>query len=616
MGFHNVLNNAASTLSVAVAPADLTINVVADVFPAVPFYLTLGANPATYEIVEVTAKAGLVFTIGRAKDGTTAKAYVVGDLVQLFMVAALLTEIKAEIDATNAAATTHLADNAKQVAFVPVPDATTSPTAAIVAGGSVDEGTHYYVVTFVTADGETGFTAISPTPTIAVTTAVNNTVNLSAIPLGPAGTTARKIYRLSSLQPGRYYVLLATINDNVTTVYSDTASDASLPTTGMQSRWNTTAGKIMIDSILAGYVGNSNTLLGIGGLENVTTGFDNTGVGMGVFTGMTTGYNNSAFGVNALYANTTGLNNTAIGVHALQNNLTGGGNVAIGVYSLQNNYAGYNNVAVGVGALQSNTSANSNTAIGTNSMLANTGGEDNVAIGEGSLRTNTIGDSNVGIGYNALHGNTSGGGNVAIGNNALLSSTTASSNTAVGSGSLQENTTGYNNVGHGYNALNHNTTGFNNTAIGVTSLLANVDGYNNTAFGLSALQSNTSGSNNVGMGVNSLLSVTTGTGNTGIGFSSGSVITTGTHNTFIGENSGQGASQGATVYRSTAIGYGAFTTVSDTMQLGDANLTNVGTHGDFEAQDIGDGFICKSDDGTRYKMRVANGGGSVVITAA
>ena len=50
MAFHNVLNNSASTLGVAVAIGDLTINVVADVFPVVPFYMTLGSTPATYEL--------------------------------------------------------------------------------------------------------------------------------------------------------------------------------------------------------------------------------------------------------------------------------------------------------------------------------------------------------------------------------------------------------------------------------------------------------------------------------------------------------------------------------------------------------------------------------------
>ena len=99
MGFHNVSNNSGSTLSAGIGTTDLTMSVVADVFPAVPFYLTLGATPATYEIVEVTLKTGLTFTIGRGKDGTTAKAYVIGDPVNLFEVAGLFTELQLAVTA-------------------------------------------------------------------------------------------------------------------------------------------------------------------------------------------------------------------------------------------------------------------------------------------------------------------------------------------------------------------------------------------------------------------------------------------------------------------------------------------------------------------------------------
>ena len=115
MAFHNVLNNASSTLTGAIGTTDLTMSVAADVFPAVPFYLTLRSNPATSEIVEVTAKAGLTFTIVRAKDGTTAKTYAIGDSVQLFMVAGLLDEIKTEIGVTNAAAIALRAESASIV---------------------------------------------------------------------------------------------------------------------------------------------------------------------------------------------------------------------------------------------------------------------------------------------------------------------------------------------------------------------------------------------------------------------------------------------------------------------------------------------------------------------
>ena len=481
----------------------------------------------------------------------------------------------AELDTQTAA---YLADNAKKISFAPVADAITSPTAAILSGGSVDTGTHNYLVTFVTADGETGFTALSPTPTIAVTTAGNNTVNLTSIPLGATETTARKIYRMSSLQPLRYYVLLTTIANNITTVYVDTASDASLPATGMQSKWNTTAGKLYVGSVLAGYIGESNTLLGMRGLEQLTTGFDNTGMGMGVFSAMTSGYNNSAFGVNALWGNTTGINNTGIGVHALQNNSSGSNNTAIGVYALECNTSGYNNIAIGCGSLLDNTTGFGCIAIGIDALANNTTAYDNIAIGLYALRDTTTGVSNI----------------------------------VVGNYSMKLNTIGYNNTVVGYDTLSKNITGHGNVAFGANTLMENVGGYNNTAIGLSALQGNTEGISNVAIGVNALIANTTATGNVAVGFSAGYTITTGIDNTFIGNNAGNTAT--ATFYRTTAIGSGAQVTASDTMQLGDVNLTNVATHGDFETQDIADGFICKAPDGTRKRITVSNAN-VIVITA-
>jgi len=502
---------------------------------------------------------------------------------------------------------TYMAETAKKTVYTPVPDAATSPTATISAGGSVDTGTHNYIVTFVTADGETGFTALAPTPTTAVTTAGNNTVNLASIPLGATGTTARKIYRMSSLLPLRYYVLLATIANNTATTYTDAAADASLPTTGMQSKWNTTAGKLFVGDTMAGYIGESNTLLGMRGLELLTTGFDNTGMGMGVFSAMTSGYNNSAFGVNALLANTSGLNNTALGVHALQNSVSGSSNTAIGVYTLEFNVTGEANVAIGVGSMLDNSSGSKNTAVGVNSLANNTIGIENVAIGMGALETNSIGLDNVAVGYNALHANTASG-NTAIGYNALLNNTSGDNNVAIGLNSLQVNTTGYNNLALGSNSLKVSATGFNNTALGANSLLANIGGYNNSAIGLSALQSNISGSANTAIGINSLL-LATNSNNTAVGFSSGSTVTTGTDNTLIGNNADVIT---ATFYRATAIGSGAKVAASDTMQLGDVNLTNVSSHGDFEAQDIGDGFVCKSPNGTRHRITVSDANAIVV----
>lgn len=105
--------------------------------------------------------------------------------------------------------------------------APTAPTAALAGAGAgnVDNGAHRYLVTFVTADGETQ----AGTPSAAVTVAdktADGKVSLSAIPTGGAAVTARKLYRTAA--GGSTYLLLATIADNTTTTYTDNIADASL----------------------------------------------------------------------------------------------------------------------------------------------------------------------------------------------------------------------------------------------------------------------------------------------------------------------------------------------------------------------------------------------------
>lgn len=103
----------------------------------------------------------------------------------------------------------------------------TAPTSgAPSAGGACTAGNHFWFVTFVTAGAESRLSAASAVQNC---TAGNGTVALTAIPTGPSGTSARKIYRTSS---GKLVTdsafLLTTINDNVTTSFNDTIADTSL----------------------------------------------------------------------------------------------------------------------------------------------------------------------------------------------------------------------------------------------------------------------------------------------------------------------------------------------------------------------------------------------------
>lgn len=86
--------------------------------------------------------------------------------------------------------------------------------------GGVDPGDHDWAVSWVSAAGET---LTSPVASAATD---YSEVHLSNIPLGPSGTTARKIYR--TVAGGTGLKLVTTISDNTTTTYTDVTADADL----------------------------------------------------------------------------------------------------------------------------------------------------------------------------------------------------------------------------------------------------------------------------------------------------------------------------------------------------------------------------------------------------
>lgn len=112
----------------------------------------------------------------------------------------------------------------------------TPPTAAAAAlagagAGNVENGTHSYRVVFVSASGDSQAGTVSNTVTVVDKTA-NGKVSLTAIQVGPAGTTARKIYRTAAGNAVTGpWKLLTTIADNTTLIYEDNTADASLTTT-------------------------------------------------------------------------------------------------------------------------------------------------------------------------------------------------------------------------------------------------------------------------------------------------------------------------------------------------------------------------------------------------
>ena len=258
--------------------------------------------------------------------------------------------------------------------------------------------------------------------------------------------------------------------------------------------------------------------------------------------------------------------NTTLGDSALAFNASGSRNNAFGNNALQNNTNGNDNIAFGTSALAANTTSSNNIAIGTQALGVNIPGSYNVAIGSYALAKDSIGSNNTAIGYASLRSNTTGINNTATGMFSLISDTSGSNNTA-----------------NGYQSLNYNSNGSYNTANGVQSLYFNSIGIQNTSSGVQSLYYNTSGNYNNANGYQALNSNTTGAYNTAIGKSSLSSNTTGNHNTAIGNKADVSTNN---LENATAIGDSAIVTASNTIQLGNSNVTNVKTNGTLTANAV------------------------------
>ncbi len=97
---------------------------------------------------------------------------------------------------------------------------TTAPTMAVGAAG-VPNGVYFGWVSDINDQGHEGNLSASGTVTVA-----SQKIEWSNITVGPAGTSKRRLYR--STAGGTTPLLLTTINDNTTTVYSDNNADSAL----------------------------------------------------------------------------------------------------------------------------------------------------------------------------------------------------------------------------------------------------------------------------------------------------------------------------------------------------------------------------------------------------
>jgi hypothetical protein len=370
----------------------------------------------------------------------------------------------------------------------------------------------------------------------------------------------------------------------------------------------------------------SNSAMGIGALNSITTGAANTAIGNASMFRNLSGGGNTSIGWNSLSSNLTGNYNTASGINSLLYNTTGSNNTAMGDATLYNN-DGSDNTAIGRYALVANTTGFINTALGSNSLSRNTVGSANTSIGSRTLYTNTTGTSITAIGYSAdvaIDGLTNA---TAIGNGAVV---TGSNHIQLGNGSIDSvftsgklklgsitfpntdgtvnqvlSTNGNGNVSWAnipsdtnrvpytgatkavnlgaYDlTVNGLTVGIgagnsifsDNTAIGKTALYNNSTGRLNTAIGMGALKSNTTGQQNTANGFNALSSNTTAYYNTAVGMNSLGATTTGSSNTAIGMLS---LSNNTTGSNNTGIGMYALSAFGSNNTTG-SNNTAIGNN--------------------------------------
>ena len=337
--------------------------------------------------------------------------------------------------------------------------------------------------------------------------------------------------------------------------------------------YNATAGENVVigSGAASSNTGSGITAIGAGALA-ANTNSAVTAVGYGAFNANGAG-GGVAFGAGALLSNTSGTGNVAVGWDVLASNQTHTNSTAVGASAAVLATAHYT-TAIGSLAGTSITTSAENTAFGYAALASRSSSAgQGTAFGFQAMAADQSGSGSLGFGFQALLSNVSGQRNTAFGYWALTSAT-GDNNTAVGYQALQANTSVANNTAAGYQALYANTTGGNNVAIGTGTLDAtgssSTVGDNNTAIGFDALGATTSGDNNTAVGHDALASNTTGGDNTGVGNGALSANGTGSQNTAIG-NLANVAS--AALSNTTAIGYNASVSSSNTVQLGDGNIT-------------------------------------------
>ena len=405
--------------------------------------------------------------------------------------------------------------------------------------------------------------------------------------------------------------VLSTTGSGTLAWTTPSSGGAGVPYTGATGAVNLGGYDLTVNGLAigTGKVNSSGTHNTIVGGSNVARTFTsvlaNTAIGFNTLSSGTPGDNNTTVGAWSLVSN-SGAKNSAMGVGALERNLGGNENTAIGYYALRGNTSGSNNTAIGYAADMSDGLSNA-TAIGSGATVA---ASNTIQLGNTSvtnvktsgtitagavtypktdgtsgqvLTTNGLGtlswasaSSSSGVPYTGatqavnlgnydltVNGMTIGSGKI---------NSTATLNTIVGEYALNRTSAnrGQDNTAIGFKSMGNEgsqsiSAGTKNTAVGSWTLITN-SGTENSAVGNGAMEQNQGGNYNTAMGARALQTNLTGSNNTAIGYTAG-VLTNNLSN-------------------ATAIGSGAVVAASNTIQLGNTDVTNVNTSGSVTANDV------------------------------
>jgi hypothetical protein len=253
-----------------------------------------------------------------------------------------------------------------QLKFESVDNPTNTMTYTLGGPGNVDDGVHRYKVMFTTADGDTALSADYLVVTV-TDKATNGQVLLANIPVSTnSKVTGRRIFRGKIGVSTSSYYLVATINDNTTTTYTDNTADAGIGTADYRNIENVTSANIWRDGGKYGQIAANNFGLGyfcLGG-SSTMTGWYNFALGRNVMRYCTTGTANVGVGQFALNDLTTGSYNVAIGTESLNTLATGSYAVAIGYNALYTATAAVGSIAISYQALRDATTATGMIALG------------------------------------------------------------------------------------------------------------------------------------------------------------------------------------------------------------------------------------------------------------